>query len=120
MPIKALQRILGMLQKYPVMVSAAIASLLILTLSNILTPQLIRWGIDAGIAKNNLQVILACGGFMVLLALIRGLFNFGQSFFAETVSQGIAYDLRNTFFSQTQHLNLSYHDRTFSYWLVNR
>jgi len=119
-PIKALQRILGMLQKYPVMVSSAIASLLILTLSNILTPQLIRWGIDAGIAKNNLQVILACGGFMVLLALIRGLFNFGQSFFAETVSQGIAYDLRNTFFSQTQHLNLSYHDRTPTSTLLTR
>jgi ATP-binding cassette, subfamily B, multidrug efflux pump len=111
-PIEGLKRILGMLGKYPVMVLAAIASLLMLTVSNIATPQLIRWGIDAGIAKSNLQVIVTCGGLMVLLALIRGLFNFGQSFFAETVSQGIAYDLRNAFFNQTQHLDLSYHDRT--------
>ena len=119
-PIEALQRVLAMLQKYPIMVASAIASLLMLTVSNIVTPQLIRWGIDAGIAKNNLQVILACGGLMVLLALLRGLFNFGQSFLAETVSQGIAYELRNTFFSQTQHLNLSYHERTPTSQLLTR
>ncbi|MBG1243291.1 ABC transporter ATP-binding protein [Nostoc sp. NZL] len=119
-PIEALKRILTMLQKYPVMVLAAIASLLIMTVANMATPQIIRWGIDAGIAKNNLKVILTCGGLMVLVALIRGLFNFGQSFFAETVSQGIAYDIRNTFFSQTQHLNLSYHDRTPTSQLLTR
>jgi ATP-binding cassette subfamily B protein len=119
-PIEPLRRVLTMLQKYPVMVLAAIASLLMMTVANIAAPQIIRWGIDAGIAKNNLQVIVTCGGLIVLLALIRGLFNFGQTFFAETVSQGIAYDIRNTFFSQTQHLNLSYHDRTPTSQLLTR
>jgi ATP-binding cassette subfamily B protein len=118
--IEPLRRVLTMLQKYPVMVLAAIASLLMMTVANIAAPQIIRWGIDAGIAKNNLQVIVTCGGLIVLLALIRGLFNFGQTFFAETVSQGIAYDIRNTFFSQTQHLNLSYHDRTPTSQLLTR
>ncbi|WP_373525993.1 ABC transporter ATP-binding protein [Nostoc sp.] len=119
-PIEALQRILAMLRKYPIMVLAAIASLLMLTGANIATPQLIRWGIDAGIAKSNLQVIVTCGGLMVLVALIRGLFSFGQSFFAEMVSQSIIYDLRNIFFSQTQHLDLSYHDRTSTSQLLTR
>lgn len=119
-PIEPLRRVLTMLQKYPVMVLAVIASLLMMTVANIAAPQIIRWGIDAGIAKNNLQVIVTCGGLIVLLALIRGLFNFGQTFFAETVSQGIAYDIRNTFFSQTQHLNLSYHDRTPTSQLLTR
>ncbi|MDJ0736251.1 MAG: ABC transporter ATP-binding protein [Nostocaceae cyanobacterium] len=118
--IQALQRILIMLQKYPIMVLAAIASLLMLTVANILTPQLIRWGIDGGIAKNNLRVIVSCGGLMVFLALVRGLCNFGQSFLAETVSQGIAYNLRNTLFIQTQHLNLSYHERTPTSQLLTR
>jgi ATP-binding cassette subfamily B protein len=118
--IEPLRRVLTMLQKYPVMVLAAIASLLMMTVANIAAPQIIRWGIDAGIAKNNLQVIVTCGGLIVLLALIRGLFNFGQTFFAETVSQGIAYDIRNTFFSQTQHLNLSYHERTPTSQLLTR
>lgn len=111
-PVEALHRILSMLKKYSGMILTAIASLLMMTVTNILTPQAIRWGIDAGIAKNNLQVILSCGGFLVMVAGIRGLLNFAQSFFAETISQGVAYDLRNTFFSQTQRLSLSYHDRT--------
>ncbi|QKQ74631.1 ABC transporter ATP-binding protein [Nostoc sp. TCL240-02] len=119
-PIEALKRILKMLLKYPVMVLAAIASLLMTTVANIAAPQIIRWGIDAGIAKNNLQVILTCGGLMVLVALIRGLFNFGQSFFSEIVSQSIAYDIRNKFFSQTQHLDLSYYDRTPTSQLLTR
>jgi ATP-binding cassette subfamily B multidrug efflux pump len=118
--IEPLKRILAMLRKYPKTVLAAIASLLIMTVANIAAPQLIRWGIDAGIAKSNLQVIVTCGGLMVLVALIRGLFNFGQSFFAEIVSQGIAFDIRNAFFSQTQHLDLSYHDRTPASQLLTR
>ncbi len=118
--IKALNQVLAKLGKYPRMVFGAIASLLMLTAANILTPQLIRWGIDAGIAKKNLEVILICGGLMVLLAVIRGLFNFGQSFLAEATSQGIAYDLRNAFFTQAQHLNLSYHERTPASQLLTR
>ncbi|AFY55558.1 ABC-type multidrug transport system, ATPase and permease component [Rivularia sp. PCC 7116] len=111
-PIESLQRVVGMLRKYPRMVFGAIASLLMLSVANIWTPQLIRWGVDAGIVKNDLRVILICGGLMVLLALMRGLFNFTQSFLSETVSQGIAYDLRNQFFDKTQNLDLGYHERT--------
>ena len=119
-PIQALQRVVAMLQKYPRMVFGAIGSLLMLTVANISTPQLIRWGIDRGITQNDLRVIVSCGGLMVVLALIRGLFNFGQSFLSETVSQGVAYDLRNQFFSQTQHLNLSYHESTPTSQLLTR
>lgn len=119
-PIESLKQVVAMLQKYPRMVFGAIASLLMLSVANILTPQLIRWGVDAGIAENNLRVILTCGGLMVLLALIRGLFNFGQSFLAETVSQGVAYDLRNKFFHKTQNLDLAYHDRTSTSQLLTR
>ena len=119
-PIESLKRVIAMLQKYPRMVFGAIASLLMLSVANILTPQLIRWGVDAGIAKNNLRVILTCGGLMVLLALIRGLFNFGQSFLAETVSQGVAYDLRNQFFNKTLNLDLADHERTPTSLLLTR
>jgi ATP-binding cassette subfamily B protein len=41
----------------------------------------------------------------------RGIFSFTQSFFAEKVSQGIAFDLRNDLFAKIQRLSFSYHDR---------
>lgn len=40
--------------------------------------------------------------------------------FSEIVSQSIAYDIRNKFFSQTQHLDLSYYDRTPTSQLLTR
>ena len=119
-PIESLKRVVAMLRKYPRMVFGAIASLLMLSVANILTPQLIGWGIDAGIKEKDLQVILTCGGLMLLLALVRGLFNFGQSFLSETVSQGVAYDLRNQFFHKTQNLDLAYQERTPTSQLLTR
>ncbi len=119
-PIESLKRVVSMLRKYPRMVFGAIASLLMLSVANILTPQLIGWGIDAGIKENDLRVILTCGGLMLLLALVRGLFNFGQSFLSETVSQGVAYDLRNQFFHKTQNLDLAYQERTSTSQLLTR
>ncbi|NJR49579.1 MAG: ABC transporter ATP-binding protein [Leptolyngbyaceae cyanobacterium CSU_1_3] len=37
-------------------------------------------------AKQNLPVILQSAGWMVIAAIARGLFNFGQSFWAEAAS----------------------------------
>jgi ATP-binding cassette, subfamily B, multidrug efflux pump len=98
----------------------ALASLLLLTAANAVTPQLFRWGIDQGIAKNDLQIVLYSAGAMVVTAISRGLFNFGQSFWAEAASQGVAYDLRNKIFSKIQNLSFSYHDQAQTAQLLTR
>jgi ATP-binding cassette subfamily B protein len=93
---------------------------LLLTAAYALTPQLFRWGIDQGIAAKNLRVVLTSAGLMVVAAIARGLFNFGQSFWAESVSQGVAYDLRNRIFSKIQNLSFSYHDQAQTSQLLTR
>src|SRR5690606_18148726 len=50
-------------------------------------------------------------GLILVFAVARGFFAFTQSFFAEKVSQGIAFDLRNDLFAKIQRLSFSYHDR---------
>ncbi len=50
-------------------------------------------------------------GLTVLFAAIRSVFAFTQSYTAEKVSQGVAFDLRNELFSKIQRLSFSYHDR---------
>jgi ATP-binding cassette subfamily B protein len=95
-------------------------STLLLTAAYAVTPQLFRWGIDAGIAQKNLQVVLYSAGWMVAAAIARGLFNFGQSFWAEAASQGVAYDLRNNIFSKIQNLSFSYHDQSQTSQLLTR
>ncbi|WP_375468179.1 ABC transporter ATP-binding protein [uncultured Nostoc sp.] len=118
--IQSIQRVLESLSTYRWTSLGALASLLLLTIANAVTPQLFRWGIDQGIIKQNLQIVLYSAGWMVLAAIARGLFNFGQSYLAEAVSQGVAYDLRNKIFSKIQNLSFSYHDQAQTSQLLTR
>lgn len=118
--MRSLQRVLKSLGAYRWLSFGAVGSLLLLTAANAATPQLFRWGIDQGIAKKDLQVVLYGAGIMVIAAIARGLFNFGQSFWAEAASQGVAYDLRNRIFSKIQTLSFSYHDQAQTSQLLTR
>jgi ATP-binding cassette, subfamily B, multidrug efflux pump len=118
--MRSLQRVLTSLGAYRWLSLGAVSSLLLLTAANAATPQLFRWGIDQGIAKKDLQVVLYGAGAMVIAAIARGLFNFGQSFWAEAASQGVAYDLRNKIFSKIQNLSFSYHDQSQTSQLLTR
>ncbi len=118
--MRSLQRVLKSLNAYRWLSLGALVSLLLLTVANAITPQLFRWGIDQGIAKQDLQIVLYSAGAMVIAAIARGLFNFGQSFWAEAASQGVAYDLRNKIFSKIQNLSFSYHDQAQTSQLLTR
>jgi ATP-binding cassette subfamily B protein len=118
--MQSLNRVLGSLNAYRFIAIGAFVSLLLLTAANAVTPQLFRWGIDQGITKKNLQIVLYSAALMVLVAVGRGLFNFGQSFWAEAASQGVAYDLRNTIFTKIQNLSFSYHDQSQTSQLLTR
>jgi len=112
--------VLGSLGNYRWISLGALLSLLLLTVANAVTPQLFRWGIDQGILQKNLQIVLYSAAWMVVAAIARGIFNFGQSYWAEAVSQGVAYDLRNKIFSQIQNLSFSYHDKAQTSQLLTR
>jgi ATP-binding cassette subfamily B multidrug efflux pump len=118
--MRSLQRVLGSLNVYRWLSLGALVSSILLTAAYAVTPQLFRWGIDQGIAQQNLQVVLYSAGWMVVAAIGRGLFNFGQSFWAEAASQGVAYDLRNKIFSKIQTLSFSYHDQSQTSQLLTR
>ena len=118
--MQSLKRVLGSLNSYRRIAIAAFVSLLLLTATNAVTPQLFRWGIDQGITQKDLQTVLYSAGLMVLVAIGRGLFNFGQSFWAEEVSQGVAYDLRNKIFTKIQNLSFSFHDQAQTSQLLTR
>jgi ATP-binding cassette subfamily B multidrug efflux pump len=118
--MQSIQRVLKSLKTYRWTLFGALVSLLLLTIANVATPQLFRWGIDQGIVKNNLQIVLYSALWMMVAAIARGVFNFGQSYLAEAMSQGIAYDLRNKIFSKIQNLSFSYHDQSQTSQLLTR
>ncbi len=49
--------------------------------------------------------------FLVLFSITRGLFSFVQTYLAERMSQGAAFELRNEIFSKIQRLSFTYHDQ---------
>jgi ATP-binding cassette subfamily B protein len=62
---------------------------------------------------NNAERLLINAGIAILIfAVVRGLFAFLQTFFAERNSQSVAFDMRNELFAKLQGLSFSYHDRT--------
>ncbi|MBD2499931.1 ABC transporter ATP-binding protein [Anabaena azotica] len=117
---QAIWRVLESLRNYRLISLGALMSVLLLTIANALTPQLFRWGIDQGIVKRDLQIVIYSAAWMVVAAIARGVFNFGQSYLAESVSQGVAYDLRNKIFSKIQNLSFSYHDQAQTSQLLTR
>ncbi len=117
---QAIWRVLGSLRNYGLISLGALLSLLLLTVVYAVTPQLFRWGIDEGIAKRDLQIVLYSAAWMVVAAIARGVFSFGESYLAEAVSQGVAYDLRNKIFSKIQNLSFSYHDQSQTSQLLTR
>ncbi len=48
---------------------------------------------------------------ILIFAVARGVFAFGQNFLAQKISQNMAFDFRNNLFSKIQRLSFSYHDR---------
>ena len=94
--------------------------MLLVSGANLATPVLIGRAIDEGIGPRRLGVIFAVVGYLVGLALTRGLFTFLQGYLAERASQGVAYDLRDALFERIERLSFSYYDRVQTGQLVTR
>jgi ATP-binding cassette subfamily B multidrug efflux pump len=124
---KQLGRALGYMRHYQTTAIVAVVALLISIFAQLLVPQILQNLLDAVALGLSLQqgdvsaqaqamtVALQALGWaialIVIFALARGIFSFTQSFSAEKLSQGIAFDLRNDLFTKIQHLSFSYHDR---------
>jgi len=118
--LAAARRALGYLRSYKAEASGAFLALILVSAANLVTPQLIAYAIDQGIAPRRLGAILAAVGGLVAAALVRGLFQFLQGYLAERASQGVAYDLRNALFTRIERLGFSYYDSVETGQLVTR
>ncbi len=118
--MKGLQRTFVYLRNYWKTALGALLSLLLVNAANLYAPQLLRRLIDNGINGMNMTAIWTVAGLLVLVAVVRGVFNFFQGYLSEVTSQGIAYELRNVIFEKLQKLSFSYHDRAQTGKLMTR
>lgn len=57
------------------------------------------------------QTLLNAIIFIIVFAILRGVFAFLQAYWAEKNSQAVAYDMRNDLYAKIQRLSFSYHDK---------
>ena len=115
-----LWRALRYLWKYWGTTLGAFLSLLIVTATNLFSPQLLRLVIDQGISAQNFNVILLTSLGLLGVAIVRDSFTFTQGYWSERASQGAAYDMRNAIFTRLEHLSFSYHDKAQTGQLMTR
>jgi ATP-binding cassette subfamily B protein len=118
--MKALGRALVYMRAYWPQALAAFLSLVLVSGSTLITPQLIRQLIDNGIRLGDESLVLVLAGAIVAVALVRAVFTFLQGYLSEKVSQHVAYDLRNQLFARLQQLSFSYYDQAQTGQLMTR
>lgn len=100
--------------------AGALIALILVTAANLATPQLVRLLIDDGITAQRWGGIVNATAGLILVAIGRGVFSFLNAYWAETVSQSVAYDLREALFAKLGALSFSYHDKNQTGQLITR
>ena len=118
--IQILRRAFRYLRPYKTYVIGIYLLMVLINIANVATPQFIRWVIDEGIEKEDLQLV----GWAVLgllgVTAVKGIFVYLQGIWTEISSQGAAYDLRNAIMHKLTSLSFSFHDRTEAGQILSR
>ncbi|MBM3190218.1 MAG: ABC transporter ATP-binding protein, partial [Chloroflexi bacterium] len=118
--MKTLLRVLGYMRSFWVSETGAYLCMLGINGIRLYSPQLIRRIVDVGISQNQQDVLLSSVLLLFLVTLGQGLLRFGETYLSESVSQGIAYTMRNEVYRKLQSLSFSYHDRSQAGQLLSR
>lgn len=92
----------------------------------ILMPQVIRFAIDRGVqfkdgtAHGHTRTLVMAAFAVLAAAAARGLFQWGQVYLAEWISQRAAYDIRNAIYDRLQRLSFAYHDKAQTGQIMSR
>jgi len=87
---------------------------------SLLIPQILGEAIDKLVRVDGGRILTADVGRRTLLFLalallgasvLRGLFDFARTYATDSLSQMVAYDLRNRLYDKLQHLSFAYHDK---------
>ena len=57
------------------------------------------------------SALLWLAGALLVFSVFRGLFDFGRTYTTDSLSQKVAYNLRNQMYDKLQHLSFAFHDK---------
>lgn len=83
-------------------------------------PFLVQWMMDDVFVKKNAEMLYFLPGGIIVIFVIRGALNFGQSYLSEYVGLNIVQDVRNQMMRHLQFMPLSFFSRHPSGTLISR
>jgi ABC-type multidrug transport system fused ATPase/permease subunit len=123
-------RLLAFLAPYKRRAAFAVLCVFASGAAMIAMPQLIRWAIDYGlgieeqngelVATGEEKYLFFAGAAIIVAAIVRGVFAYGQTYLGEWLSQRVAYDIRNKIYDRLQRLSYAYHDQQQTGQLMSR
>jgi ATP-binding cassette subfamily B protein len=105
--MRSLPRILRFIRPYRWIVIIGLFTVILPVTMQLIVPRMLQYIIDQGIRAGNLEVIIQGALIMLGAALLGALATLGQGFCRGQLSQGVAFDMRNELFSQTQSLSFA-------------
>src|ERR671932_812152 len=109
--MKILLRALAYVRPYWLLTFGALLSLVLVSVANLVSPQVLRIVIDRGIRGRDSSALTWATLAFVGVAAVRGIFNFTQGYWSEKGAQHVAYDIRNLLFQELKNLSCSYNDQ---------
>ncbi|MCX6376457.1 MAG: ABC transporter transmembrane domain-containing protein, partial [Armatimonadetes bacterium] len=115
-----IRRLLIFARKYWHWIGLTLVCMLTFTGLGLLAPQPLRLIIDRCLRGGDYHLLPYYALAIIVIAIVRGIFQFGQLYLMEFVAQKTVYDIRNRLFDHIQHLSFSYHDEAETGQLISR
>lgn len=83
-------------------------------------PTILARAIDDGVIARDLGFLVRAALLIIGLVLLQGMFTYVRSFFVESISFQVAFDMRNELYVHLQRLSFSFHDQAQTGQLMSR
>ncbi|MBI4198847.1 MAG: ABC transporter ATP-binding protein [Chloroflexi bacterium] len=97
--------------KYKWVLLLAYLSVFGVTVFSLMVPRLLGNAVDTVLTSGQRGELLFLAMGIVALSVGRAIAAFGQQYLGESISQWVAYDLRNEFYDHLQRMSFAFHDR---------
>ncbi len=118
--MSALRRMFPYVRPYRWTMVMELITVIIPVIMQLVVPRMLQYVIDQGIHAVNFSVILQGSMLMLITALVGAVATLAQGVFRARLSQGIAFDLRNTLFGHIQKLSFADLDKMQTGQLMTR
>ncbi|HET6453253.1 MAG TPA: ABC transporter ATP-binding protein [Armatimonadota bacterium] len=118
--MRTIRRLMTFAKKYWHWIMLTVVCMLAFTVSDLLFPQVLRLIVDRCLRGHQYHLLPRYAEALLLIAVVRGFFQFGQLYLPEFVAQRTIFDIRNRLFDHIQRLSFTYHDEAETGQLISR